>query len=222
MQGQATAAGVFLGRRADDWRPLPAIVLILVLGMLLAAGLMFQALRPFSPAYGDRTTARASAMFQEAVTAPGDLSAASDATIGGSNVGALDPELARAVVLRQPGVVSAIWLDRSTLLARVDGASAYGSDRLLALCRALAQAGDASGVQVQMQNAQARSSEELEPLVLTCGAGAGQVRRRPSPSSVAPSVRAVYRGLAPVDALQARQRADAAARVLQRSTPEMR
>lgn len=226
MHGDSTVAGVFMGRRSNDWRPLPAVLVILLLGMVLAAGLLGQALRPQQLANAGTDAGRHSAsrspVARDVTSAGASLREGVSAMAGNASRPRLDLERARAVVLRQPGVVSAIWLDGTRLLARVNGVAAYTSDNLRAVCRALAEAGDNGGVQVQLQNARARNSRELEPLVLQCGTPSAPVERAALAPAVAPAVREVYQGLAPADPVQTRARADAAMRVIRRSTPEAR
>lgn len=227
MHGDGEDTG--LRRRADDHRSIPAIVVILLLGGLLAGGLFALGQRsPPGTIVGAGADADPRAMQVAAVSgtrAKTSVTSPVDAVVVDAAVtaadGRLDPELARAMVLRLPGVVSVIWLDQQTLLARVGSADARSGESLRMICRALAELGDSGAVQVQVQNAFARSSAELEPLALGCGGEMAQVYRRPLPSTVPAAVREVYRQQAPIDALEARRRADAAMRVIRKRTPEM-
>ena len=111
----------------------------------------------------------------------------------------IDRESARGVARGMPGVRSANWIDRHNLLVRVDGAELRSQQTIDQLCVQLEPLGDTLAVVVHLQNAAARTHDEMDTLSRNC--------------QLAPGDHAMFQRARTVDALdpaiRARQRVDA-------------
>src|SRR5690606_8543716 len=108
----------------------------------------------------------------------------------------IDPEQARHVVLTLPGVRTASWVDRSNLLVRVDGAHLRTQRTIDQVCVALEPLGDTLAVVVHLQNAMARTSEEMDTLPRNCQLAEGDyafMQRRRGMDVLDPAIRDQHR-----------------------------
>ena len=80
----------------------------------------------------------------------------------------IDPEAARTAARSIPGVRSVAWLDRSNLMVRVDSAELRSHQTIDELCYQLEPLGDTLAVVVHLQNAAARTREEMDTLSRNC------------------------------------------------------
>lgn len=86
----------------------------------------------------------------------------------------IDHESARLAVRRVAGVRSAVWMDRTNFIVRVDSAERHSIAMIDEVCDALEPLGDTLGVVVEVQNANARNGDEMETLTRNCQLGVGQ------------------------------------------------
>lgn len=108
----------------------------------------------------------------------------------------IDPESARTAARAVPGVRSAVWIDRANLLAMVDGAEYRSQHTIDAICLQLEPLGDTLAVVVNLQNARARTGDELEILSRNCQLQPGDrafMQARRQIDVVDPAVRARHR-----------------------------
>lgn len=80
----------------------------------------------------------------------------------------VDHEAARAAVRPLAGVRSSVWMDRSNLIVMVDGAQYRSAATINRVCNALAPLGDTLGVVVNVQNVNAKTSQEADTLSRNC------------------------------------------------------
>jgi len=80
----------------------------------------------------------------------------------------IDHEAARAVVRPLAGVRSSVWMDRSNLIVMVDGAQYRSAETINRVCSALAPLGDTLAVVVNIQNVNAKTSQEADTLSRNC------------------------------------------------------
>lgn len=86
----------------------------------------------------------------------------------------IDHEAARAAVRPLAGVRSSVWMDRSNLIVMVDGAQYRSAAMINRVCNALAPLGDTLAVVVNVQNVNAKTSEEADTLSRNCQLPEGQ------------------------------------------------
>lgn len=80
----------------------------------------------------------------------------------------IDREAARTAARNLPGVRSVAWIDRSNLLVRVASADLRSHHTIDALCLQLEPLGDTLGAVVHVQNAAARTREQMDTLSRNC------------------------------------------------------
>jgi hypothetical protein len=80
----------------------------------------------------------------------------------------IPPEAARSAVQSIPAVRSVAWLDRSNLMVRVDGAAQRSHAFIDEVCYQLQTLGDTLAVVVHVQNASARTREQMDTLSRNC------------------------------------------------------
>jgi len=80
----------------------------------------------------------------------------------------IDHEAARAAVRPLAGVRSSVWMDRSNLIVMVDGAQYRSEATINRVCNALAPLGDTLAVVVNVQNVNAKTSQEADTLSRNC------------------------------------------------------
>ena len=137
----------------------------------------------------------------------------------------IDRESARTVARQVPGVRSVVWVDRHNLLALVDGSRYRDQHTIDGICRQLEPLGDTLAVVVHLQDATARTGDELETINRNCQLRPGDValaQTRRQLDVIDPEIRARHKAVnaAAPDADASQQRADDAMRVLEASTPE--
>jgi hypothetical protein len=86
----------------------------------------------------------------------------------------IDHEAARAAVRPLAGVRSSVWMDRSNLIVMVDGAQYRSAAMINRVCNALAPLGDTLAVVVNIQNVNAKTSQEADTLSRNCQLPEGQ------------------------------------------------
>ena len=138
----------------------------------------------------------------------------------------IDREAARAAAREVPGVRAVAWVDRHHLLALVDGQGHRTQKTIDGICHRLEPLGDTLAVVVHLQDATARSGDELETISRNCQLKPGEVafaQPRRQLDVVAPAIRTQHRAVnaAAPDAEESQRRADEAMRVLEDSTPSM-
>jgi hypothetical protein len=138
----------------------------------------------------------------------------------------IDPEAARTVVRRVPGVRSVAWVDRTHLLAIVATNEARSQTTIDAICLALEPLGDTLGVVVHLQSAAARNGDELELLDRNCQLAPGDRAMLQSDrriDTVSPEVRAIVKAQRAEarDDAATRRRDEETRRVLEAGTPQM-
>ncbi|MEO6076049.1 MAG: restriction endonuclease [Dokdonella sp.] len=110
----------------------------------------------------------------------------------------IDRESARLAVRRIAGVRSAVWIDRTNFIIRVDNAELRNMAMINQVCDALEPLGDTLGVVVALQNANARNGDEMETLTRNCQLGEGQRafgQRNRQIDTVSPEVRAQFKAM---------------------------
>jgi hypothetical protein len=80
----------------------------------------------------------------------------------------IDHEAARAAVRPLDGVRSSVWMDRSNFIVMVDGAQYRSAATINRVCNALAPLGDTLAVVVNVQNVNAKTSQEADTLSRNC------------------------------------------------------
>jgi hypothetical protein len=138
----------------------------------------------------------------------------------------IDRDSARAAAKRVAGVHSVVWLDRTNLLALVDRNDLRSMGTIDAICRELDPLGDTLAVVVHLQSRVARSGDELETIHRNCQLAEGDramLQTVKNVDVIPPEVRAEHAGQQVLgrDAARTRRDADAAARLLESSTPTM-
>lgn len=110
----------------------------------------------------------------------------------------IDPESARLAVRRVAGVRSAVWMDGTNFIVRVDSAERRSMAMIDEVCDALEPLGDTLGVVVAVQNANARNGDEMETLTRNCQLAEGQRafgQRKRQIDTVSPEVRAQFKAM---------------------------
>ncbi|MFZ2236796.1 MAG: restriction endonuclease [Dokdonella sp.] len=110
----------------------------------------------------------------------------------------IDPESARLAVSRIAGVRSAVWMDKTNFIVRVDSAELRSMAMINEVCDALEPLGDTLGVVVALQNANARNGDEMETLTRNCQLGEGQRafgQRKRQIDTISPEVRAQFKAM---------------------------
>jgi hypothetical protein len=138
----------------------------------------------------------------------------------------IDPEQARAAAKRVPGVHSAVWVDRQNFLALVDRNSQRTMDTIDAICNELDPLGDTLAVVVHVQSRVARTGDELETISRNCQLAEGDhafAQRHRELDVIPRELRAQHASQRVLgdDKAATRRRADAAAKVIEATTPEM-
>src|SRR5690606_7874737 len=133
---------------------------------------------------------------------------------------------ARTAAKQVNGVRSVVWVDRHHLLAMVDGGRYRSQQTIGRICQQLDPLGDTLAVVVHLQDATARTGDELETISRNCQLKPGEVafaQPRRQLDVVAPAIRTQHRAVnaAAPDAEESQRRADEAMRVLEDSTPSM-
>ena len=135
-------------------------------------------------------------------------------------------EAARAAAKHVAGVHSVVWLDRSNLLALVDRNEQRSMGTIDAICHELDPLGDTLAVVVHLQSRAARTGDELETIHRNCQLAEGDgamLQTVKNVDVIPPEVRAEHAAQQALgrDAKRTRRDADAAAKLLEASTPEM-
>lgn len=138
----------------------------------------------------------------------------------------IDREAARLAARQVDGVRSVAWVDRYHLMALVDGQGYRTQHTIDAICRQLEPLGDTLAVVVHLQDAAARTGDELETISRNCQLPPGEValfQPRRQLDVIDPAIRARHKAVdatAP-DAEASQRRADEAIHLLEASTPQM-
>lgn len=140
----------------------------------------------------------------------------------------IDRELARSAARRVPGVRSVGWVDQDNLLVRVESGE-FRSQRMIdRICLELEPLGDTLAVVVNLQNAAARTGEEMQTLSRNCqlppGERALMQRRRQMdviPEEVRRQHRAAQEAATVREESERKARQEEAKRILERTTPQM-
>lgn len=138
----------------------------------------------------------------------------------------IDREAARTVAGQVAGVRSVAWVDRHHLLVLVDGNRYRNQQTINGVCRQLEPLGDTLAVVVHLQDATARTGDELETISRNCQLKPGELalaQRKRQLDVIDPVIRARHKAVnasAP-DAKESQRRADEAMLLLEASTPEM-
>ncbi|MEG2940352.1 MAG: hypothetical protein RR969_02045 [Thermomonas sp.] len=108
----------------------------------------------------------------------------------------IDREAARSVARDLPGVRSANWIDRHNLLVRVDGAAMRSQQTIDDLCIQLEPLGDTLAVVVHLQDAAAKTHDDMDTLSRNCQLAPGDqalFQRERTVDALDPAVRAQHR-----------------------------
>lgn len=108
----------------------------------------------------------------------------------------IDREAARGVARSMPGVRSANWIDRHNLLVRVDGEAMRSQQTIDDLCIRLEPLGDTLAVVVHLQDAAARTHDDMDTLSRNCQLAPGDqalFQRERKVDVLDPAVRAQHR-----------------------------
>ena len=108
----------------------------------------------------------------------------------------IDRESARGVAREMPGVRSANWIDRHNLLVRVDGAQLRSQQTIDDLCVQLEPLGDTLAVVVHLQNAAARTHDDMDTLSRNCQLAPGDsafMQRPRTVDALDPAIRGQHR-----------------------------
>lgn len=138
----------------------------------------------------------------------------------------IDRGAARAAARQVAGVRSVAWVDRHHLLALVDG-SGYRNQRTIdGICRQLEPLGDTLAVVVHLQDATARTGDELETINRNCQLKPGEYAMAQSKRQldvIDSAIRARHKAVnaAAPDVEASQRRADEAMGLLEASTPSM-
>src|SRR5690606_8351188 len=139
----------------------------------------------------------------------------------------IDREAARTAVRGVAGVRSAGWIDHESLLVRVDSNELRSQRTIDRVCMELEPLGDTLAVVIHVQNAAARSGEEMRTLSRNCQLQPGEraflLRQRQMdviPEDVRRQHRAAQRAMRSRDEDREARREEAR-RILEASTPEM-
>ena len=108
----------------------------------------------------------------------------------------IDREAARGVARSMPGVRSANWIDRHNLLVRVDGEAMRSQQTMDDLCIRLEPLGDTLAVVVHLQDAAAKTHDDMDTLSRNCQLAPGDqalFQRERKVDVLDPAVRAQHR-----------------------------
>ena len=108
----------------------------------------------------------------------------------------IDREAARGVARSMPGVRSANWIDRHNLLVRVDGEAMRSQQTIDDLCIQLEPLGDTLAVVVHLQDAAAKTHDDMDTLSRNCQLAPGDqalFQRERTVDALDPAVRAQHR-----------------------------
>ena len=138
----------------------------------------------------------------------------------------IDREAARSSVRRVPGVRSVGWVDHENLLVRMESAELRSDRTIDRICLELDALGDTLAVVVSLQNAEARTGEEMQTLSRNCQLRAGErafMQRRREMNVIPDDIRRQHRAAqAAAEARGDREaRQEEARRILERTTPQM-
>ena len=136
----------------------------------------------------------------------------------------IDPEAARTAARSLPGVRFVTWLDRSNLMVRVDSAERRSHQTIDELCYQLEPLGDTLAVVVHLQNAAARTREEMDTLSRNCQLAPGDeamLQRDRKVDVLDPAIRAQHRANAERIRRQPSSQQDAGDRAALEAIPEM-
>lgn len=138
----------------------------------------------------------------------------------------IDREAARAATASVPGVRSAVWVDRTNLIAMVADASLRSQRTIDDICLRLEPLGDTLGVVVHLQDTSATTGDGLMVLSRNCQLQPGQqafAQRARQLDVVAADVRQHQRTLQASTVVddERRRHREENMRLLQESTPEM-
>lgn len=138
----------------------------------------------------------------------------------------IDREAARAAAKQVAGVRSVVWVDRHHMLALVDGNRYRSQQTINGICHQLEPLGDTLAVVVHLQDATARTGDELETVSRNCQLKPGEfalAQPRRQLDVIDPAIRARHKSVkaSAADARESQRRADEAMRLLEASTPEM-
>lgn len=140
----------------------------------------------------------------------------------------IDREAARSAARTVPGVRSVGWVDHENLLVRVDSGELRSQRTIDRVCLELEPLGDTLAVVVHLQNAAARSGEEMQTLSRNCQLAPGEralMQRRRQMDVIPQEVRMQHQAAREAAALrddrERRARQEEARRILERTTPQM-
>ena len=136
----------------------------------------------------------------------------------------IDREAARAIARAMPGVRSANWIDRHNLLVRVDGAPLRSQQTIDDLCIRLEPLGDTLAVVVHLQNAAARTHDDMDTLSRNCQLAPGDnafMQRPRTVDALDPAIRAQQRAYREHAGAQPVQRQSAGDRAALEAMKEM-
>ena len=108
----------------------------------------------------------------------------------------IDRESARGIARAMPGVRSANWIDRHNLLVRVGSAELRSQQTIDELCVQMEPLGDTLAVVVHIQNAGARTHDEMDTLSRNCQLAPGDhamFQRARTLDALDPAIRAQQR-----------------------------
>ncbi|KIQ98145.1 hypothetical protein [Lysobacter sp. A03] len=138
----------------------------------------------------------------------------------------IDREAARAAAGQVAGVRTVVWIDRHHLLALVNGGGYRSQQTISGICQQLEPLGDTLAVVVHLQDATARTGDELETISRNCQLKPGELalaQSRRDLDVIDPAIRARHKMLNATedDPAESKRRADEAMRLIEASTPEM-
>ena len=138
----------------------------------------------------------------------------------------IDREAARAAAGQVAGVRTVVWIDRHHLFALVDGGLYRSQQTIDGICQQLEPLGDTLAVVVHLQDATARTGDELETISRNCQLKQGEIalaQSRRHLDVIDPAIRARHKAVnaSAQDPVESQRRADEAMRLLEASTPEM-
>ena len=136
----------------------------------------------------------------------------------------IDREAARGIARALPGVRSANWIDRHNLLLRVDSAGLRSQQTIDDLCIRLEPLGDTLAVVVHLQNAAARTHDDMDTLSRNCQLAPGDnafMQRPRTVDALDPAIRAQQRAYREHAGAQPVQRQSAGDRAALEAMKEM-
>lgn len=140
----------------------------------------------------------------------------------------VDREAARSAARKVPGVRSVGWVDRDNLLVRVGSGDLRSQQTIDRICLELEPLGDTLAVVVNLQNAAARTGEEMQTLSRNCQLPPGEralAQRRRQMDVIPDDVRKQHQAAREAAAVRTeserKARQEEARRILERTTPQM-